>query len=145
MKTSHFKKCTHGDGRVSIANYEPKGLDTNGLSYYKDLAPTRQMIGGRLTEADYLQIFTETILGPLDPQKVWNDLHELTGGAEPILLCWCRSLPTPTTCHRQIVAAWLNNALGHEIVEWQKPDKATKAPPPAAQGQLFGMPSAFGR
>ena len=58
--------------------------------------------------------------GHLDPVKVWDDLHTLTGGNEPVLLCWeqPRDLQTGKTyCHRRIVADWFERELGYKVEE----------------------------
>jgi hypothetical protein len=62
------------------------------------------------------------ILRPLDPRRVWDDLHALVLPHEPVLLCYERQkdLETGTTyCHRRMVASWFRQELGcdvHELV-----------------------------
>lgn len=55
------------------------------------------------------------LLGRLDPQEVWDDLHRLAGGAEPVLLCFERDR---CDCHRGLVADWLCEELGVEVAEF---------------------------
>lgn len=54
-------------------------------------------------------------LGRLDPGQVWDDLHQLAGGSEPILLCFEKDR---CACHRGLVAEWFCEKLGAEVAEF---------------------------
>ena len=58
------------------------------------------------------------ILTRLDPHQVVADLHRLADPYEPVLLCWERPPFTARVwCHRRLVAAWLERALGLVVPE----------------------------
>ena len=61
-----------------------------------------------------LNLIQEQLAG-LDARRVWDELHQLTGGAEPILLCFERR---QCDCHRGLVASWLCEELGHAVDEF---------------------------
>ena len=114
MKTASFKTYT-GPGRISIARWEPRGTPA-GYRRYPALAPTREMM--RMTEAQYRDIYFRDIVGPLDVQVVWDELHQLAAGAEPVLLCWEKPpFSAANWCHRRIVAEWFADQLGVDIAE----------------------------
>ena len=114
MKTASFKTYT-GPGRISIACWEPRGTPA-GYRRYPALAPTREMM--RMPEARYRDIYFRDIVGHLDAQVVWDDLHALAGGAEPVLLCWEKPpFSAANWCHRRIVAEWFADKLGVDIAE----------------------------
>lgn len=82
---------------------------------------------------DYNKIYQQQ-LDKLDPQKVWSDLHALTNGSEPTLLCFEKpkaqlasagSEPHPSDpnlwfCHRRLVADWLQSNLNQKVPETLK-------------------------
>jgi hypothetical protein len=81
---------------------------------FKALAPTREMLNANYQPAE----FVERILDPLDPQKVWDQLHELAGGGEPVLLCFERPpFSKKNWCHRRLVAAFFEERLGVKVPE----------------------------
>ncbi len=114
MKTASFFTFT-GPGRISIARYAPRATPA-GFRVFAHLAPRRDML--RMRGEDYLVCY-ETILASLDPQRTWDKLHELAGGAEPVLLCWERPpLVKPDNwCHRRYVAEWFAETLGVTVEE----------------------------
>lgn len=107
MNTSYFAHYRGTDG-VAITAYKPKFW--NGPTY-PPLAPDRDLLAdykeGMINEAGYEAEFRAK-LATLDPQKVWDDLHD------KVLLCYERP---DDFCHRHIVAAWIKETLGHEVVE----------------------------
>ena len=77
--------------------------------------------GTRLARSDYEPAYAQTLAG-LDPATVWADLHELAGGAEPVMMCYERPPFTDTNhCHRRLVSRWLQDALGVEVPEIRGP------------------------
>ena len=112
MMTASFKTYA-GPGRISIARWEPRGTPA-GYRRYTALAPRRDML--RMPEDQYREKYFREILGPLDPKVVWDELHELAGGAEPVLLCWERTpFSAENWCHRRMVADWFSREI-HRIV-----------------------------
>jgi hypothetical protein len=82
---------------------------------YRALAPTRPMLDVPLAryEPAYLQI-----LARLDPHQVWVDLHELAGGAEPVMMCFeAPPFDEVNFCHRRMVAQWFERELGFVVDE----------------------------
>ena len=115
MKTASFFEFT-GPGRVSIARFPPRGTPA-GFRVYRALAPGAWFKS--VPEDEYRRRYAAQ-LATLDAQRVWDDLHALAAGAEPVLLCWERKADLAagvTFCHRRIVAAWLAGALGEDVDE----------------------------
>lgn len=96
---------------VGIAVYPPSWY--RGLNF-KKLAPKPDML--KLSGEAYRQRFQE-ILDSLDPQDVLNELKELSGGKDIVLLCFEKDR---RGCHRKLVADWLNENLNRSIREWEK-------------------------
>lgn len=120
MKTaSHF--TFFGLGRVVISRGSPRGVP-GGYKMFKLLAPTRELLQADLPYAQYRERFFAETLNPLDPQKVWDDLHKLHGGdIEPVLQCFERPpLDQRNFCHRRMVADWFKSTLGHDVPEVTK-------------------------
>lgn len=114
MKTASFFTYT-GPGRISIARFEPRGTPP-GYRRYRALAPRQEML--RMPYGQYHRLYVHGILARLDPRQVLDDLHELAGDVEPVLLCWERPpLSATNWCHRRMVAEWLSGALGLDIPE----------------------------
>ena len=116
MKTASFI-AYKGPGRVCIARWAPRGTPA-GFRIYKLLAPRRDML--KLECEPYRRIYFEDILGKLDPQQVSDDLHELAGDAEPVLLCWEKQADIEagkTYCHRHMVAEWFKAHLDIDVPE----------------------------
>lgn len=113
MKTASFFTYT-GPGRVSIARYPPRNTPA-GFRVYKALAPGPWF--NSVSREEYERLYAQQ-LAQLDPERVAANLQVLAGEAEPVLLCWERPPFTDTNwCHRRIVAAWFENALGVSVPE----------------------------
>lgn len=102
--------------------------------HYPDLAPNADLLNGfkqkKFDIEDYTKIYQQQ-LDKLDPQKVWSDLHALTNGSEPTLLCFEKPKaqlavtgyePHPCDqnlwfCHRRLVAQWLGSTLNKTVPE----------------------------
>lgn len=89
---------------------------------FKPLAPRGDML--KMPYNVYRDIYFRSILGPLNPTEVWDHLHTLAGNDEPVLLCWETLRRPDDWCHRQMVAEWFGDQLGHNVEEWSPP------PPP---------------
>ena len=113
MRTASFFTYT-GPGRISIARWAPRGTPT-GFAVYRPLNPTAPML--KRERAEYEPLY-QAILARLDPHQVVEDLHRLADPHEPVLLCWERPPFTARVwCHRRLVAAWLERALGLVVPE----------------------------
>lgn len=81
---------------------------------YPQLAPSRDLFtklkGGMISNAEYTIEYRRDVLNKLDPVKVAQEL-----GSDAVLLCW--EAPGEF-CHRRLVAAWLEEALGIEVPEY---------------------------
>ncbi len=84
MKTSSYF-IYRGPGRIGISLGTPRRIPA-GYRLYRTLAPRRDML--QLPYDLYRDIFFRDILGPLDPQKVADDLRRLAGEFEPVMLCF---------------------------------------------------------
>ncbi|MDD9878334.1 MAG: DUF488 family protein [Magnetovibrio sp.] len=125
MLTGSFFTTADQPGRIGIARFAPKRF--RALPRYSALAPGPWFKS--VPRAEYERRFADQ-LAALDPAAVWDELHALAGGEEPILLCWERP---GQFCHRRLVAGWFERGLGETVAEFQ---------PPAAAGQmdLFAAP-----
>ena len=113
MKTGSFFTYD-GPGGISIARWAPKGF--SGLPVYRPLNPEADML--RLKSEDLYRYRYAAILARLDPAETWKRLHELAGGAEPVLLCWERPpFSARNFCHRRLVATWLKERLQVTVPE----------------------------
>ena len=113
MQTSSFFLYA-GPGRVSIARFAPRNTPA-GFRIYKPLAPGPWF--NTASYADYLNLYTAQ-LDLLDPQSVWDQLHVLAGGADPVLLCYEKPpFTSHNFCHRRMVADWFQLTLGKSVTE----------------------------
>ncbi len=117
MKTSSFF-LYKGPGRISIARRAPQG--ESGFRVFSGLAPGSWFLS--VSQEEYRERFFREILGPLDPQKTWDRLHEMVAPHEPVLLCWehLNNANKPEEwCHRTLVSEWFKNELGFIVPEIQ--------------------------
>jgi hypothetical protein len=122
MKTaSHF--TYFGPGRIVISRGTPRGDKLAGYKIFKPLMPTRDILSIS-NQAQYRERYFEEVLGMLDPQRTWTELHWLAkqtepAGTEPVLLCFERPPFGPDNwCHRRMVADWFKETLGHDVPEF---------------------------
>jgi len=105
MFTSYFWRfhLHHYPCLVSIAWKTPEWFKGR---CYPALAPKSKML--KMGEEEYRQKY-RAILDRLNPRKVYEDL-----GQDAVLLCWEQP---GEFCHRRLVAAWLEAALGVTVPE----------------------------
>ncbi|MDE0609227.1 MAG: hypothetical protein OXH77_04855 [Anaerolineaceae bacterium] len=131
MKTSCFS-LYKGPGRVGISVGRPRNINPGDYEVYPALAPEWSWLG--LTRAEYLPLYHERLAG-LDAQQVWDELHALVPGEEPVLLCFEEPPFTADHwCHRQLVAQWFREELGQEVTEVEI-GLSRQAPPPVTDGE----------
>ena len=117
MKTSSYF-IYHGPGRIGISIGTPRRVPA-GYRLYRTLAPRRDML--QLSCDLYRDIFFRDILGPLDPQKVADELQRLAGEFEPVMLCFERPpFDANNWCHRRMVAEWFGDTLGLDVPELEQ-------------------------
>lgn len=117
MKTGSFFTFT-GPGRISISRSPPRSASP-GYRTFKPLAPGPWF--NSVSQAQYRKLYAAQ-LSALDPQAVWDKLHALTDGVEPVLLCWEHPddiAAGRSFCHRHMAAQWLAERLGHQVDEHQ--------------------------
>ena len=91
---------------ISICGKAPdnwKGLQ------YKKLAPKYKffMEWKKTHDNDfYIRHFNDEVLSSLDPSKVVEELYEMSGGKDIVLVCY--EIPSDF-CHRHLVAKWLSD------------------------------------
>ena len=115
MKTGYFAKVKKypkdkGYDFISIARFNKfwKGAE------YKKLAPPAEFIKIEDKEL-YTKLYYEKVLNKLNPQEVFKEL-----GDNAVLLCyesWESIKSGAATCHRRIVAKWLEDNLGVKAEE----------------------------
>lgn len=109
------KKMPEDIVRVSICAKPPAGYV--GLEY-KKVAPKYGFFMEWKKNKDndyYILHFNAEVLDTLDPKKVYQDLYNLTGGRDCVLLCYEKS---GDFCHRHLVSKWLTENLDIQVSEW---------------------------
>jgi hypothetical protein len=122
MKTGCFFTYKGGDG-IAICIVPPASW--KGPMYRRLNPPMDTFISikrGLINQQEYERQYTEKVLDRLDPQRV---LDELMGN---VLLCWERPWfdergnvinERKGFCHRHIVARWISQKTGYQVIEWQ--------------------------
>ena len=101
---------------IAICGKAPKGWQ--GLSY-PVLAPKKWWWLGwkenKHEDQDYYRdMYKETVLDPLIPLSVYQDLEKMSGGKDVALVCYEKP---DKFCHRHLVADWLSWS-GTSVVEY---------------------------
>ena len=130
MKTGSIF-AARGPGVIAISLKLPKYLDGK-IKRFPALAPLPFML--HFEKPRYCRHYFGRVLSQLDPQTTWDALHEIAGGAEPIICCYERPpFDAKNWCHRRMVASWFRDKLGEVVDEIEPPQ-----PAPPRQGDLFG-------
>lgn len=117
--TSYFAKYTNEKPDlvpISIARSAPVGYIG---CVYRKLAPTAEILASwkaNHNEAAYIAAYQRDVLDKLDPQKVLEELRQLSSGKDIVLLCWESS---EKFCHRHLAVEWLAK-YGVPVVEWNR-------------------------
>jgi len=85
----------------------------------KELAPTYQML--KMSDDLYMRSYMRHLM-LLDPERIVKRLEELSEGFDVILCCYERPQDDEAWCHRGYISAWLNDTLGLEVVEIERPN-----------------------
>ena len=101
---------------IAICGKAPKGWQ--GLSY-PVLAPKKwwwlEWKENKHEDQDYYRaMYKETVLDPLIPLSVYQDLEKMGGGKDVALVCYEKP---DKFCHRHLVAEWLSWS-GASVVEY---------------------------
>jgi hypothetical protein len=113
MRTASYFTYS-GSGRIGITRGAPRGISGYRMEGAVAPGPWFKSVGA----AEFCALYRQEILAKLDPMQIWNRLHELAEGAEPVLLCYERPPFTMTNfCHRRLVAEWFEREMGVEVPE----------------------------
>lgn len=118
MKTGYFYKLKQNkiDGAVSIAVGKPRYI--NVYHELKSLAPSWGLLSAfrkeEVTEEEYVIQFNAMLSG-LNVNDIVDELHNKTGGEEPVIMCHCNA---GSFCHRHLVAEWIERETGQVIEEF---------------------------
>ena len=132
MLTSYFGRLRHLTEYpeltpISIATRPPQGVQ---IAEFRKLAPNPAML--RWPRSRYEPQYLVMLEG-LDAQEVWDHLHRMAGGGEPVLICYEKPpYHEHYFCHRLFVAQWFKRELGHIVEEWQLNQPAQAAVEQAA-------------
>ena len=114
MKTScWFTPLPPGHAGIGISRGVPAGFEH---PTYRALAPGA-WFRSCSSPARYTDRYFGDVLAKLDPRQAVLDLQRIAGDAEPVLLCWEHSPPSPSWCHRALVSAWLSDTIGLIVPE----------------------------
>jgi hypothetical protein len=124
MKTASYFTYS-GPGRIGITQDAPHGISSHRVE--AALAPGNGLESAGV--AEFCALYRHEILRKLDPKQVWDRLHDLAEGAEPVLLGYERPPFSMTNfCHRRLVAEWFERKLGVKVPEvGQEPQLLRKA------------------
>jgi len=99
-------------GAICISRSAPRG---SRYRHYRPLAPGPWFRS--VSVEGYIPLYAEQLL-QLDPQRVYDDLYKISGGAVPTMLCYEKPLAGDKGfCHRRLAAQWLAQALGIQVPE----------------------------
>ena len=130
--TSYFSNCkklySAGIKVICVAIGRPKFLPD--VPQMLNLCPTRYMVSGPCSHEEYLRLYDE-ILARQDADKVVEQIRLLSRG-EDVALC-CYEKPEDF-CHRHILAKWITENTGIEVVEFGLHEKKG---PEVIQTSLF--------
>jgi hypothetical protein len=112
MMTSNFAR--HNIEKLPNAVSIARSSRLFKVRRYTQLIPSRDLftkyLAGILNEMEYAIEYRRDVLYKLDPVNVAQEL-----GSDTVLLCW--EAPGKF-CHRRLVAAWLEDALGIDVPEY---------------------------
>lgn len=114
---------------IGISLYPPRWF--NGISL-KQVAPTKSILfANGQTQEEYTRRYRSEVLSQQDMKQFLKTVEQASGGQD-IALC-CYENPEDF-CHRHILADWIKEKLGIEILEY---GYTPKKEPDYIQGSLF--------
>lgn len=121
MHTGCLFTVPRGPGVIAVSRSVPKFLNGR-VKRFEALAPDRRW--HHLAKPAFCRAYFGHLLAHLDAQEVWNALHEIADGHEPILCCWERLERPGEWCHRTMISAWFRDRLGEVVDEIEPPAPA---------------------
>ena len=79
------------------------------------VAPHSWMLGGNISREEYIRAYWDKVLSRVDPNQFIEECQRLSNGKDVALCCYEK--PTDF-CHRHILAKWLEEKLGIEVIEF---------------------------
>lgn len=114
--TSYFAKAATlrkaGIVPIGVALWPPRFF--RGISM-KQVAPRCYMLDDRLTDEEYIRMYRNDVLRLVDARSFIQDLERASRGMDVALCCFEKP---GDFCHRHILAKWLNEQTGIEVVEF---------------------------
>lgn len=114
IKTGNFANLR----KYEKAGYFPISIAISAKYFsgekYRKLNPRRNFMMDE--PENYIPKYNQ-ILDNLDPKKVIDDLRDISGGQDIVLLCHEKA---GDFCHRRLVAKWLEKHCGIEVPELGK-------------------------
>ena len=118
---------------VGISLWPPKFFNGVNLGI---VAPKRHMMGANFTtEERYTEQYHNDVLRYVDPNGFIRELERIGKGHDVALCCFEKP---GEFCHRNILAKWLTEKTGVEIVEFGVSATVKPDAPKVEQGNLFG-------
>lgn len=132
--TSYFAKAAilrkAGIVPIGVALWPPRFF--RGISM-KQVAPRRYMLDDRLTDEEYIGMYRNDVLRFVDAKSFIRLLEEAGRGMDVALCCFEKP---NEFCHRHILAQWLKEQTGVDIVEFGASEANRDIPKPQ-QTSLF--------
>ena len=114
---------------VGISLYPPRWF--NGISL-KQVAPTKSILfANGQTQEEYTRRYRSEVLSQQDMKQFLKTVEQASGGQDVALCCYEKP---EDFCHRHILADWIKEKLGIEILEY---GYIPKKEPDYIQGSLF--------
>ena len=97
---------------ICVAIGRPRFI--SGVPQMVNVAPTRYMISAACSHDEYLRLYNN-ILESQDAKKVVEQIKTLSDGQDVALCCYEKP---SDFCHRHILAKWLTDKSGIDILEF---------------------------
>ena len=114
LTASWFMPLPDGHIRIGISRGVPRRGLQPGFRMYRKLQPGPWF--DSTDTATFTELYHREVLHRLDPQRVLEELRQLTDGKIPVLCCFER-VGGPIWCHRSQAASWLAEGLGQPVPE----------------------------
>jgi hypothetical protein len=133
--TSYFAKSA----KLREAGIFPIGIALRPPAYFNGVtlgivAPKGRMLRNYTTEERYTEQYHNEVLRYVDPQGFLKELERIGRGQDVALCCFEKP---GDFCHRHLLAAWLTERTGVEIVEFGVSQTVKSEAPKVEQATLF--------